>query len=160
MRQYSPFFLVFILVLVILYQFYILREGFEEQVTIDPIVSDRGDDDPEIQAEKLQLDTLIKASIADSPETRMAKEKQQKQELLRDIQQIVRNEIAAKKRMTTAAQAFFQQNPDGSSIYSDGSESGKQGCEMYGTRPKWCPKDMNDYIRKDSIPCWGCTLDY
>lgn len=20
--------------------------------------------------------------------------------------------------------------------------------------------DMNDYVRKDAIPCWGCTLDY
>jgi hypothetical protein len=21
-------------------------------------------------------------------------------------------------------------------------------------------EDMSKYIKKDSIPCWGCTLDY
>lgn len=29
--------------------------------------------------------------------------------------------------------------------------------------PPGCGKpepDMNDYVRKDSIPCWGCSLDY
>jgi hypothetical protein len=32
--------------------------------------------------------------------------------------------------------------------------------EMKAVRPTYCPKDMNQYIRKDEIPCWGCTLDY
>ena len=35
------------------------------------------------------------------------------------------------------------------------SESMYQGVEFQKARP---PTNMNDYIRKDSIPCWNCTL--
>ena len=103
---------------------------------------------------------LLKNAIFGAPEARLAQEKQDQAKLLRDIQQIVHNELAADKGITASAQAFFKQNEDGSSTYSDGSEAEKQGCEMYGVRPKWCPKNMDDYVRKDSIPCWGCSLDY
>jgi hypothetical protein len=32
----------------------------------------------------------------------------------------------------------------------------KPSCKKPGQQPP----DMNEYIRKDAIPCWGCTLDY
>jgi hypothetical protein len=42
---------------------------------------------------------------------------------------------------------------------SDGCESDScsQGADYLHSSPG-APFDSNDYIRKDSIPCWGCTL--
>ena len=80
--------------------------------------------------------------------------------LLRDIQQIVHNELLQTKGMTTAnSQPLFQTASQGNVLVSD-DPSLQQGAEMKSTRPTYCPKDMSQYIRKDQIPCWGCTLDY
>jgi hypothetical protein len=165
MRQYSIFALVGILILIIGFQYYILREGFDtdiREVIETPISapSQTSDNQPESDDQGEMVINAIKGVIMESPEAKEAQQKQERAKLLRDIQQVVHNEVASQKSMTKGAQAFFQQNPDGSSTYSDGSPAEKQGCEMYGVRPKWCPKDMNEYIRKDSIPCWNCSLDY
>lgn len=164
MRQYSIPMLILILVLVIGFQYYIIREGFEDQTSALPQQPTTPPQQTDVQDNEEQSSDMvinaIKGVIMESPEAKEAQQKQERAKLLRDIQQVVHNEVASQKSMTKGAQAFFQQNPDGSSIYSDGSPSEKQGCEMYGVRPKWCPKDMNEYIRKDSIPCWNCTLDY
>ena len=37
------------------------------------------------------------------------------------------------------------------------SDATAQGTELQAARPALQP-DMSQYIRKDSIPCWGCTL--
>lgn len=164
MRQYSIPMLILILVLVIGFQYYIIREGFEDTAPVLPQQPPTPPQQIDNQSDDGQSSDMvinaIKGVIMESPEAKEAQQKQERAKLLRDIQQVVHNEVASQKSMTKGAQAFFQQNPDGSSIYSDGSPAEKQGCEMYGVRPKWCPKDMNEYIRKDSIPCWNCTLDY
>lgn len=80
--------------------------------------------------------------------------------LLRDIQQIVHNELLQNKGMTTAnAQPLFQAASKERVLLSE-DPSLQQGAEHCNSRPKVCPKDMSQYIRKDQIPCWGCTLDY
>jgi hypothetical protein len=80
--------------------------------------------------------------------------------LLRDIQQIVHNELLQTKGMTTAnAQPLFQAASKEKVLLSE-DPSLQQGAEHCNSRPKVCPKDMSQYIRKDQIPCWGCTLDY
>jgi hypothetical protein len=80
--------------------------------------------------------------------------------LLRDIQQIVRNEVLQTRGMTTAnAQPLFQAASKGNALVSE-DPSLQQGAEHCNSRPKVCPKDMSQYIRKDQIPCWGCTVDY
>jgi hypothetical protein len=163
MRQYSIFALVGILILIIGFQYYVIREGFEnDQQPVNVPVTQSSEDQSQSQSDDQgeMVVNAIKGVIMESPEAKEAQQKQERAKLLRDIQSIVHNEVASQKGMTKGAQAFFQQNPDGSSTYSDGSPSEKQGCEMYGVRPKWCPKDMNEYIRKDSIPCWNCSLDY
>ena len=80
--------------------------------------------------------------------------------LLRDIQQIVHNELLQTKGMTTAnAQPLFQAASKERVLLSE-DPSLQQGAEHCNSRPTYCPKDMSEYIRKDQIPCWGCTLDY
>lgn len=41
---------------------------------------------------------------------------------------------------------------------ADGSPygQGQQSCKK--SEPEPCPYDMNEYIKKDKIPCWGCSL--
>jgi hypothetical protein len=96
-----------------------------------------------------------------SPNQSTASSKQKKSNLLRDIRDIVHNELMLERGMTSAgAQPLFQTVSQGSTLgQEDVSPALYQGQEM-GQRPKWCPKNMDDYIRKDSIPCYGCTLDY
>lgn len=80
--------------------------------------------------------------------------------LLRDIQQIVHNELLQTKGMTTAnAQPLFQAASKERVLLSE-DPSLQQGAEHCNSRPTYCPKDMSEYIRKDQIPCWGCKLDY
>jgi len=67
--------------------------------------------------------------------------------------------------MTSAgAQPLFQTASQGSTLPQVGQENSPalfQGQEMnQALRPKYCPKNMDDYIRKDSIPCYGCNLGY
>ena len=95
------------------------------------------------------------------PSASTASSKQKKSNLLRDIRDIVHNELMLERGMTSAnAQPLFQTVSQGSTLgQEDVSPALYQGQEM-GQRPKWCPKNMDDYIRKDSIPCYGCNLGY
>lgn len=43
---------------------------------------------------------------------------------------------------------WFRNTPDGACPYAMGQQSDI----------RFAPVDMNEYIRKDAIPCWGCTL--
>ena len=90
---------------------------------------------------------------------------QQRAELLKDIQKVVRNEVLASRATKPIIPGETRQEP---------SESTAQGQEYEGSCYKdtdyRCPKnpdgscppvpDMSEYIKKDSIPCWGCALDY
>lgn len=91
---------------------------------------------------------------------------QQRAELLKDIQKVVRNEILANRSTTPIV--------NNENINGKNTESTAQGEEYEGSCYKdteyKCPKnpdgtcppipDMSQYIKKDAIPCWGCSLDY
>ena len=91
---------------------------------------------------------------------------QQRMELLKDIQKVVRNElishratdpiISGETRKSKSSDATAQGKEYSKSCYKSADES----CPSYpdGT----CPPlpDMTQYIKKDAIPCWGCALDY
>lgn len=90
---------------------------------------------------------------------------QQKSEILKDVQQLVKNEIIS-QRQTTPINTNLS-NTDDSESTQQGKEynkSCKKECEGPCPRNKdgTCPPvpDMSEYIRKDQIPCWNCTLDY
>ena len=107
-----------------------------------------------------------------------AMELQQKTDLLKDIQKIVKNEILA-NRMTTPMFKEKEKEKEKDKIFSaDDSEESDctmQGKEYESQKNKGeeeyrCPKnpdgscppvpDMSQYIKKDAIPCWGCSLQY
>ena len=93
---------------------------------------------------------------------------QERAELLKDIQKLVRNEVLASRSTTPVI------NGNTTSNTASNTDSTAQGQEYEGSCYKdteyRCPKnsdgtcppvpDMSEYIRKDAIPCWGCSLDY
>jgi hypothetical protein len=91
---------------------------------------------------------------------------QQRADLLKDIQKVVRNEILA-SRSTKPIISGETRKSDNTDAISQGQEY-EDSCHK-GTEYR-CPKnpdgscppipDMTQYIKKDEIPCWGCSLDY
>lgn len=111
----------------------------------------------------LRNDIVPEVSISGSGYNAM--DLQQKAELLKDIQKLVKNEVLAHRATTP--------------IISGETEHKKTDCTSQGTEYEnschkdteyRCPKnpdgscppvpDMSEYIKKDSIPCFGCSLDY
>lgn len=98
-------------------------------------------------------------TIATSNMDALALNTQERSKFIRDIQDIVRTELLAAKQITTAnAQPVL--SATGATPTATGQIAEQQGREAVTAREKACPKDMSQYIRKDSIPCWNCTLDY
>jgi hypothetical protein len=107
---------------------------------------------------------------------------QQRMELLKDIQKIVKNEVLASRSTTPIISGETEKprkehNISGETkkpCKSSDTNSTAQGKEYEDTCCKGseyrCPKnpdgscppvpDMTQYIKKDAIPCWGCSLDY
>uniref|UniRef100_A0A6C0KS63 Uncharacterized protein n=1 Tax=viral metagenome TaxID=1070528 RepID=A0A6C0KS63_9ZZZZ len=127
----------------------------------------------------------VKPEVSVSDTGYVAMQAKQKSDLLSNIQKIVRNELLA-NRMTeptipTKKRDEYDNTVDDSHCTAQGSEFKKatpkrmsKGCpdnsDPYddSDQPKdSVPKpykshmpDMSKYIKKDSIPCWGCSLDY
>lgn len=94
--------------------------------------------------------------------------KQEWSKMIRDLQQVVRSEIkkgrmeqlaAAAPAAAAAATPSTLQGVE----YAGGSVAG--GCANGIIQPSngsstTNPVDMSQYVRKDSIPCWNCNLDY
>jgi hypothetical protein len=88
---------------------------------------------------------------------------QQRSELLKDIQQVVKNEILANRQTeiipsqsntnsTDSTQQGKEYNIKKQNTVKDVKEQSNVDCPLI--------PDMSEYIRKDAIPCWNCTLDY
>lgn len=96
-----------------------------------------------------------------------------KSDLLKDLQKVVRNELIANRMTKRLEKEDGEDGEDGecedhdhdSDAMAQGREYGCQRQDQYR-----CPKnpdgscppvpDMSDFIKKDSIPCFGCSLDY
>jgi hypothetical protein len=87
-------------------------------------------------------------------------------ELLKDIQKLVRNEVLSNRGTTPMMNGVTGKIKD-----TDSTAQGKEYEETCHKDTDYrCPKnpdgscppvpDMSDYIKKDAIPCWGCSLDY
>ena len=91
-----------------------------------------------------------------------------KSDLLKDLQKVVRNELIA-NRMTKRLEKEDGEDGECEDHDSDAMAQGREyGCQRQDQYR--CPKnpdgscppvpDMSDFIKKDSIPCFGCSLDY
>jgi hypothetical protein len=87
-----------------------------------------------------------------------AKALQQKSELIKDIQKVVRNEILANRNTTY----ITNNDPESCEEESETKNTAStfQGKEYNNSCNKPDKPDMSQYIKKNSIPCWGCSLDY
>jgi len=75
--------------------------------------------------------------------------------LQRDIDEKIHHELLENMGKTTGNQMYYD---DGDDYGDDDSPSTMQGKE-HGKSCHKRPIDMNEYIRKDSIPCWGCSIE-
>lgn len=105
--------------------------------------------------------TDIVPEIGISENGQNAKILQKKSDLLKDIQKIVRNEILANRNTTPIMNDEATCQDDNECENTTATSQGKE----YSSRchkDKSCSQqpDMTQYIKKDSIPCWGCSLDY
>ena len=100
----------------------------------------------------------IQSHVALSDTGYNAMDLKQKSDLLSSIQKMFRNELLASRSTDSST-------IDPASCASSVSSSIQQGneyTEMSQKDPSNCSAghDMSKYIKKDSIPCYGCALDY
>jgi len=90
----------------------------------------------------------------------------ERSELLKDIQKLVKNEVLANRSTKPIISGETRKSQD-----TDSTAQGKEYEEScYKETEYRCPKnpdgscppvpDMTQYIKKDEIPCYGCSLDY
>jgi hypothetical protein len=122
------------------------------------------------------MNEAIPSQVSVSDDTYAAMLLKQKSEILQDLQKIVRNEILAQRSTNPVAPS------ESSSSTTHSTEQGKEysrknhkrdsctddsDCDHpNGYKPNKCDEptcekpDMREYIKKDSIPCMNCNLDY
>lgn len=76
--------------------------------------------------------------------------------LSKNIVSQLKDELLA-QRATTPVSGGCNSGSDSCASDSCSSDSCAQGSDYLANSPG-APFNSNDYIRKDSIPCWGCTL--
>lgn len=110
----------------------------------------KGSMSAEAAAEPQRHDVQSQVTVSDTGFS--ALELQNKSALLNDIQKIVKQELLlSRNEPTNNPIAMRNQQTDG----REDTDSTQQGSEFRSSR-----QDMSKFIRKDSIPCWGCSLDY
>ena len=101
----------------------------------------------------------------------------QRSNLLKDIQKMVRNELLSSRQLEKPDQMKDEdeETMDGACPSARQGKEYKRRCpqgdaeaEAESDAEYRCPKnpdgscppvpDLSDYVRKDSIPCWGCSL--
>ena len=86
-----------------------------------------------------------KVDISDTGCTAMQLNKQSN--LLNDIQKIIHNEMLANRTLDIT-------------VKNTGKNTENKSDTQCNSSPDPSAPDMSQYIRKDQIPCWGCSLDY
>lgn len=190
--QFTLCSLVILLIAVIALSYYANREGFDN-ITVSslqnkkaqptnlssapaspsPISSPVSTPAPASSTTPQRNVVVPQVSISDTGYNAM--ELQQKTDLLKDIQKIVRNEILANRMTTPMMKDKNSTSDDDDEDESDSTMQGKEyesNCQkMNGGEEEYrCPKnpdgscppvpDMTQYIKKDAIPCWGCSIQY
>lgn len=95
----------------------------------------------------------------------------QRADMLNQIQRLVRDEIRMARQLETLKEEKEENEEQEQEQEQEQNLSERQGCdyhrrrqedqgEEYDSSKKHRGPDMTKYIRKDQIPCWGCSLDY
>jgi hypothetical protein len=118
----------------------------------DPVPAKDETPDEEEARHRKERDAIDTADTMDytteeSPESAKAKIKNNQAKFLRDFQEIVHNEALNEQGMTTANSQEYLKD-----------KVRRRRENMKPNQKRGCP-DMSEYVRKDSIPCWGCNLD-
>jgi len=86
-----------------------------------------------------------------------AKSLKQRMDILSDIQTLMKRNTLEKRRVPYKKKACKKDGCECDGGCDEASSASlSQGCEY----KRACDHDMSQYIRKDSIPCWKCNLDY
>jgi hypothetical protein len=147
-----------------------VRESFES-ITADLTIKEEiksesaesPEPNPEVHMDTEGTDAADSVDIADSAAAAAEESK-----LQRDVRQSVKNEILAKKAITPVISADASESSP-SELTAQGSEFMSNTYKKPATKaieklkaasePR-CHEDNANFIRKDQIPCWGCTLDF
>ena len=119
--------------------------------------SDRDHEDHEAKerAEKAAQDQAAQiAAQADQTAAHASAEKTFYNTLKADINEAIKNELTSEYNL---------HHPIVTNSNATSTTCTAQGKEMLDKNKKDCPQnaqpiDMSTYIRKDSIPCWGCSI--
>jgi hypothetical protein len=82
----------------------------------------------------------------------------------RDVKYLIKNELMSNLGRTTANQMYFDDDDsDNDNKNNNCTPATMQGVElMKSNKDRKCGPaavDMSQYVRKDSIPCWGCDIE-
>jgi hypothetical protein len=161
LKIYSLFIL---LVIVLTVQYYILQEGFENAVangTVDTKALDRavGTINPSSQtAPNSDTSSDVIQVVPASPEAVDANDKMTVSKFLRNVQDTIRNELMSNRSITNSGLPLEKRTMFGPGGTQQTGSNITPMCHQGNEFNNNCPKDMSEYIRKDAIPCWGCTL--
>jgi hypothetical protein len=187
--------LLLILVVVIATSYYVNKEGFDDisngylssisndlQSAMNTVSSDVGSAISTVSSDIMPDSTapVPDSSVGSSVPTRTdvvpevsisgsgynAMNLNERAELLKDIQKLVKNEVLANRSTKPIISGETRKSQD-----TDSTAQGKEYEEScYKDTEYRCPKnpdgscppvpDMTQYIKKDEIPCYGCSLDY
>jgi hypothetical protein len=187
--------LLLILVVVIATSYYVNKEGFDDisngylssisndlQSAMNTVSSDVGSAISTVSSDIMPDSTapVPDSSVGSSVPTRTdvvpevsisgsgynAMNLNERAELLKDIQKLVKNEVLANRSTKPIISGETRKSQD-----TDSTAQGKEYEEScYKETEYRCPKnpdgscppvpDMTQYIKKDEIPCYGCSLDY
>ena len=116
-------------------------------------------------------DVQPQVAISDTSYDAMALK--QRSDLLTNLQKMFRNELLASRSTDASMKDTSSSSYSKSSATQQGNEFNKmsQQCDDPSDEDSYrCPKnpdgscppmpDMSQYIKKDAIPCWGCSVDY
>ncbi len=175
--------LILLLIIVISASYYANKEGFDDISNgyFNSLTNDLGSAINTVSSDVSSAVNTVSSNVSSVTPTRNdvvpevsisgsgynAMTLQQRAELLKDIQKVVRNEVLASRSTTPVIN-------DNKASTTSNTDSTAQGQEYEGNCYKdteyRCPKnpdgtcppvpDMSQYIKKDAIPCWGCSLDY
>ena len=103
------------------------------------------------------------AAIEASKSATDATKLQEKMDLLKSVQKVVRNELLSERSLDCMLPSEVNESTDacaqGKEYESTSYKTPTNGKKADGSS---CPPmpNMANYIKKDQIPCWGCSLDY